>query len=55
MQLRCTIVDVDDPFLDVARALPEEGGVIAAGMARNSAEAVQCVEAVSFSKRADRR
>jgi DNA-binding NarL/FixJ family response regulator len=46
MQLRCVIVDDDEAFLDVARVLLEQGGVVVAGTARSSAEAVQCVQAV---------
>jgi DNA-binding NarL/FixJ family response regulator len=41
------IVDDDEAFLDVAQAFLEQGGgMIVAGTARNSAEAVQCVQAV---------
>ena len=41
MELRCVIVDDDEEFLKVARALLERDGVTVAGVAHNSAEAVQ--------------
>lgn len=41
VQLRCVIVDDDEEFLNVARALLERDGVAVAGVAHNSAEAVQ--------------
>jgi DNA-binding NarL/FixJ family response regulator len=41
------LVDDDEAFLDVAQAFLEQGGgVIVAGTARSSAEALQCVRAV---------
>jgi DNA-binding NarL/FixJ family response regulator len=40
------IVDDDEVFLDVARALLERDGVTVAGVAHNSAEAVQLVRAL---------
>lgn len=46
MQLRCVIVDDDEAFLNVAQALLERGGVIVAGVAGGSAEAVQRVRAL---------
>ena len=46
MQLRCVIVDDDADFLNVAGALLNRDGVTVAGMARNSAEAVQRVQAL---------
>lgn len=39
--LRCLIVDDDLRFLDAARALLEQDGVMVAGVASSSAEAVQ--------------
>lgn len=41
MQMRCVIVDDDDAFLKVAQALLERDGMIVAGVAHSSAEAVQ--------------
>ena len=41
MQLRCVIVDDDEGFLKVAQAVLEGDGVTVAGVAHNSAEAVQ--------------
>jgi two-component system, NarL family, nitrate/nitrite response regulator NarL len=41
VQLRCVIVDDDEGFLKSAQALLKSGGVTVAGVARNSAEAVQ--------------
>ena len=41
MQLRCVIVDDDVTFLDAARASLERDGLTVAGVASNSAEAVQ--------------
>ena len=46
MQLRCVIVDDDEAFLEVAEALLEREGVIVAGVAHNSTEAVQRSEAL---------
>ena len=46
VQLGCVIVDDDEVFLDVARALLERDGVTVAGVAHNSAEAVQLVRAL---------
>jgi DNA-binding NarL/FixJ family response regulator len=44
VQLRCVIVDDDERFLAVAHDLLEGGGVTVAGVAHNSAEAVQCAQ-----------
>jgi CheY-like chemotaxis protein len=41
VQLRCVIVDDDEEFLTVARALLEGDGVTVAGVAHSCAEAVQ--------------
>ena len=41
VQLRCVIVDDDEMFVDVARAVLERDGVAVAGAASSSAEAVQ--------------
>jgi two-component system, NarL family, nitrate/nitrite response regulator NarL len=41
VQLRCVIVDDDEEFLRVARALLEREGITVAGVARSSAEAVK--------------
>lgn len=41
VQMRCVIVDDDDAFLKVAQALLERDGMIVAGVAHSSAEAVQ--------------
>ena len=41
MQIRCVIVDDDEEFLNAAQALLESGGVTVAGVAHNSAEAVE--------------
>lgn len=46
MQLRCVIVDDDEEFLKVAQALLERDGVTVAGVAHNSAEAVQRAQAL---------
>jgi DNA-binding NarL/FixJ family response regulator len=46
VQLRCVIVDDDEPFLNVAQALLERNGVVVAGTAGSSAEAVQRVRAL---------
>ncbi len=46
MQLRCVIVDDDEEFLKVAQALLEHDGVTVAGVAHNSAEAVQRAQAL---------
>jgi DNA-binding NarL/FixJ family response regulator len=44
--LRCVIVDDDEVFLDVARALLERDGITVAGVARSAAEAVERVRAL---------
>jgi CheY-like chemotaxis protein len=41
VQLRCVIVDDDEEFLTVARALLERDGITVTGVAHSSAEAVQ--------------
>jgi DNA-binding NarL/FixJ family response regulator len=41
VQLRCVIVDDDEAFVDVARAVLERDGLTVAGAASSSAEAVQ--------------
>ena len=46
VQLRCVMVDDDDAFLDVARALLEQEGVTVAGVAGNCAEAVERARAL---------
>jgi CheY-like chemotaxis protein len=46
VQLRCVIVDDDEEFLKVARALLERDGVTVAGVAHNSAEAVERTQAL---------
>lgn len=46
VQLRCVIVDDDAEFLRVAQALLERDGVTVAGVAYNSAEAVQRTQAL---------
>jgi len=46
VQLRCVIVDDDEEFLMVAQALLERDGLTVAGLAHNSAEAVQRTEAL---------
>jgi DNA-binding NarL/FixJ family response regulator len=46
VQLRCVIVDDDEAFLNVAQALLEQNGVVVAGTAGSSAEAVQRVRAL---------
>lgn len=46
VQLRCVLVDDDEEFLKVARALLEREGVTVAGVAYNSAEAVQRAQAL---------
>ena len=46
MQLRCVIVDDDEEFLGVAKALLERDGVTVAGIAHSSAEAVQRAQAL---------
>jgi DNA-binding NarL/FixJ family response regulator len=40
------IVDDDEEFLKIAQALLERDGVTVAGVAHNSAEAVQCAQAL---------
>jgi CheY-like chemotaxis protein len=44
--LRCVIVDDDHEFLRVAQAVLEQDGVLVAGVASSSAEAVQRIEAL---------
>jgi two-component system, NarL family, nitrate/nitrite response regulator NarL len=46
VHLRCVIVDDDEEFLKVAQALLERDGMTVAGVAHNSAEAVQRTEAL---------
>ena len=46
MQLRCVIVDDDEEFLKVAQALLERDGMTVAGVAHNSAEALQRAQAL---------
>jgi CheY-like chemotaxis protein len=46
VELRCVIVDDDEEFLKVAQALLERDGVIVAGVAHNSAEAVERTQAL---------
>jgi two-component system, NarL family, nitrate/nitrite response regulator NarL len=46
VELRCVIVDDDEEFLKVAQALLERDGVTVAGVAHNSAEAVQRTQAL---------
>jgi CheY-like chemotaxis protein len=46
VQLRCVIVDDDEEFLKVARALLERDGMAVAGVAYNSAEAVERAQAL---------
>jgi len=46
VQLKCVIVDDDEDFLEAAQALLERDGVTVAGVAHNSAEAVQRAEAL---------
>lgn len=46
MQLRCVLVDDDEEFLKVAQTLLERDGVTVAGVAHNSAEAVQRTQAL---------
>jgi DNA-binding NarL/FixJ family response regulator len=41
MQLQCVIVDDNEPFLRVARAMLEQQGVTVVGTATNGAEAVR--------------
>ena len=44
--MRCVIVDDDEEFLKVAQALLERGGITVAGVAHNSVEALQRVQAL---------
>jgi CheY-like chemotaxis protein len=44
--MKCVIVDDDEEFLKVAQALLERDGVTVAGVANNSAEAVQRAQAL---------
>jgi DNA-binding NarL/FixJ family response regulator len=44
MQIRCLIVDDNQPFLDAARLLLEREGVVVVGVATTSAEALQLDE-----------
>ncbi len=46
MQLRCVLVDDDEEFLKVAQTLLERDGLTVAGVAHNSAEAVQRTRAL---------
>ena len=46
MPVRCLIVDDNESFLDAARALLEREGMIVAGVASTSAEALSRIEAV---------
>jgi two-component system, NarL family, nitrate/nitrite response regulator NarL len=46
MQLRCVIVDDDEPFVEAARDVLERDGVTVAGAASGCAAAVQCAEAL---------
>jgi DNA-binding NarL/FixJ family response regulator len=46
VQLRCVIIDDDEMFLSVARALLEADGLTVAGVASSSAEAVRQVDAL---------
>jgi CheY-like chemotaxis protein len=46
VQLRCVLVDDDEEFLKVAQTVLERGGVTVAGVAHNSAEAVQRAQAL---------
>ena len=46
VQLRCVIVDDDEAFIKVARAVLERDGVTVAGAASNCAEAVQRARAL---------
>ena len=46
MRLRCVIVDDDEAFLGVARALLERDGVTVAGVARSGAEAIESTRAL---------
>jgi CheY-like chemotaxis protein len=46
VQLRCVIVDDDEAFIKVARAVLERDGVTVAGAAGNCAEAVQRAQAL---------
>lgn len=46
LTLRCVIVDDDQAFLAVARALLEREGLAVPGAATNSAEAIECVGAL---------
>jgi DNA-binding NarL/FixJ family response regulator len=44
MQIRCLIVDDNQPFLDAARLLLEREGVAVVGVATTSAEAIRLEE-----------
>jgi CheY-like chemotaxis protein len=44
MQIRCLIVDDNQPFLDAARLLLEREGVAVVGVATTSAEALRLEE-----------
>jgi DNA-binding NarL/FixJ family response regulator len=46
VQPRCVIVDDDNRFIDVARALLEREGMAVVGRAGNCAEAVDCAAAL---------
>jgi hypothetical protein len=46
MRLLCVMVDDDEAFLDVARALLERDGITVAGVAHSGAEAVERVQAL---------
>ena len=46
MAIRGLIVDDNEPFLDAARVLLEREGMIVAGVARTSAEALRQIEAL---------
>jgi DNA-binding NarL/FixJ family response regulator len=44
--MRCVIVDDNQAFLEVSRALLERDGIEVAGVARNGADGVACVRAL---------
>ena len=44
--MRCVIVDDNEAFLEVSRALLERDGVEVAGVARNCADGIACVRAL---------
>jgi DNA-binding NarL/FixJ family response regulator len=46
VQLRCVIVDDDEPFLEAARTLLERDGLTVAGVAGNCADAMRRVRAL---------